>query len=381
MGAIIAGLIGTAITAGVGIYQAHKQKKAQEEANENNIALNKEANNANIEMTDRINNANIEMTKATNIANKAMNDATNKSNIEQIKLANEANLQQVKLQNEANARIAKETNASNEKIAQENIAYQREALDYNKQLNNLQMAREDNALQRGVEDAKKAGLSALSATGAGASAGTPVSAINNNMKYEGYTAERANIEAAKLIANRSERANLQVAKSIAGHVEPVMAKSDIASQFANNMQELARNMLNIDKMKTDIQQNQFSNEMSLLANSRAEKQLEELMRHNRKTEDIQGWDEQLKKALINKLGIKTNEDGTLGGPASKVIDMAKKATAEAGEKLKETYETTKEKIDKTIKEGEKKTKGMPDKVFKTEFGKKLYNWTVGKFWK
>lgn len=66
--------------------------------------------------------------------------------------------------------------------ASKNLDFQKRQFDYQRQLNELQMRREDSALQRGVADARAAGLSPLSATGAvtGDLSSTSFSGVGNN---------------------------------------------------------------------------------------------------------------------------------------------------------------------------------------------------------
>lgn len=61
------------------------------------------------------------------------------------------------------------------KIAQQNLEYQQEKLEWDKATQERIFAREDNAIQRRVNDLKAAGLSPVLAAGQGASAGAVVS--------------------------------------------------------------------------------------------------------------------------------------------------------------------------------------------------------------
>lgn len=79
------------------------------------------------------------------------------------------------------------TNKSNEKIAEQNLAFQRENLEYQKDLQQQIFEREDTAYQRKVNDLVKAGINpAVVATGSGSSAGSVVStqAPHNDMRYQ-----------------------------------------------------------------------------------------------------------------------------------------------------------------------------------------------------
>ena len=74
------------------------------------------------------------------------------------------------------------TGKTSKDIAEKNYNLQREQFDYQKQLNDLMMEREDTAYQRAVKDAQAAGLSASSVSGGAAAAGAssaPAPQIND----------------------------------------------------------------------------------------------------------------------------------------------------------------------------------------------------------
>ena len=79
--------------------------------------------------------------------------------------------QSIKRDREQN-KLAQDNLNLNEKVSQQNFDLQKEQFDYQKQLNQTVMEREDSAYQRQVEDLKQAGLSPLMVSG-GASA-TPL---------------------------------------------------------------------------------------------------------------------------------------------------------------------------------------------------------------
>lgn len=94
-----------------------------------------------------------------------------------------------------NAFSQKKTNKKNEEYADQANEFTREQFDYNKQLNAELMAREDNAYQRAVVDAQRAGLSPLVVSGTGgAGAGGTVSQSNLSM-------QSPNLQAPQLEAN------------------------------------------------------------------------------------------------------------------------------------------------------------------------------------
>ena len=63
----------------------------------------------------------------------------------------------------------------NVSIANKNLEMQQNAFDYQKQLNSTQMEREDSAMQRLVEDYKRAGFSPLAAIGSSGASSSPLS--------------------------------------------------------------------------------------------------------------------------------------------------------------------------------------------------------------
>lgn len=86
---------------------------------------------------------------------------------------------------ESNEKIQQANRESNEKINAENLAYQREALDYQKALNEQTMQREDSAAQRSVSDMRSAGLSPLvNFTPSQTSTLSSGSALQNMAPYE-----------------------------------------------------------------------------------------------------------------------------------------------------------------------------------------------------
>lgn len=81
---------------------------------------------------------------------------------------------------------------SAEKQNAQNLAYQRDLLDYQKQLQQQIFAREDTAFSRAYEDASKFGINPMSIAGSSAQAGSPVpmSAPSSNVDYSAFSGLR-----------------------------------------------------------------------------------------------------------------------------------------------------------------------------------------------
>lgn len=157
------------------------------------------------------------------------------------------------------------TNQSNEKIANENLAFQRENLEYQKDLQQQIFEREDTAYQRKVQDLIKAGINpAVAAVGSGSAAGSVVStqALHNDMKYQ---APQFNLGSAidtlkslKQIASIEEQ--ISVAKAQADYLGSLKNKADAETNkivFDNNFFDKTKeDRLKRFSFETDILQYQ-----------------------------------------------------------------------------------------------------------------------------
>ncbi len=82
-----------------------------------------------------------------------------------------------------NYKAQQEANATNLAIANKNLDYQKQAFQYNQNLNSLQMQRQDTSYQRAVADAQMAGFSPLVAAGVTPSAATVSTLTAPQMNY------------------------------------------------------------------------------------------------------------------------------------------------------------------------------------------------------
>ena len=76
-----------------------------------------------------------------------------------------------------------------EMINEKNLAFQREQFDYQKELNALQMEREDTAFQRQVEDAQKVGINPMALAGG---SGAPTQSLNSTSLSGSSIAQHSN---------------------------------------------------------------------------------------------------------------------------------------------------------------------------------------------
>ena len=113
-----------------------------------------------------------------------------------------ASIFNTKATNEANKETTQMTNDLNKQIADKNLALQREQYEYQKSLNDIQMQREDTAIQRMVSDARNAGVSPLAnLQGSSSTALTSAPAPQSNMHYEGYNHQSADLSSLSGIGN------------------------------------------------------------------------------------------------------------------------------------------------------------------------------------
>lgn len=126
---------------------------------------------------------------------------------------NRTNAQIAKATNLANLEIADLTNASNERIANQNLGFQRENLDYQKQLQQQIFNREDTSYQRTVADMRNAGISPLAMQGTnGAGEAISTEALNNSMVAQGYQAQGWQAQKAQTL--RSAMTDAEVLRGI-----------------------------------------------------------------------------------------------------------------------------------------------------------------------
>lgn len=133
-------------------------------------------------------------------------------------------------------------NKINKEIADQNLAFQRENLEYQKDLQQQIFEREDTAYQRKVDDLVKAGINpAVAATGSGSAAGSIVStqAPHNDMKYQvpqfNLGSAIDTLKSLKQISSIEEQMN--VAKAQADYLGSLKNKADAETNkivFDNN---------------------------------------------------------------------------------------------------------------------------------------------------
>ena len=130
-----------------------------------------------------------------------------------------------------NYNIAGYQNKVNKEIAEQNLQFQKENLEYQKDLQQQIFEREDTAYQRKVNDLIAAGINpAVAASGSGSPAGSVVStqAPHNDMKYQvpqiNLGSAIDTLKSLKQIANIEEQTN--VAKQQADYISSLKKKAD-----------------------------------------------------------------------------------------------------------------------------------------------------------
>lgn len=98
---------------------------------------------------------------------------------------NAANVQAASEANQTNQDIARETNATNKEIAEQNLDFQRDNLEYQKELQQQIFEREDTAYQRTKNDMLAAGLNPLTMQGTnGAGEAIATQPLNNSFQAQ-----------------------------------------------------------------------------------------------------------------------------------------------------------------------------------------------------
>lgn len=108
---------------------------------------------------------------------------------------NTTGLAGVEASNQAN-QVAQESN----QIAQQNLDFSKESFEYQKQLNSLNMAREDSAIQRSVNDSYAAGISPLANMAGSSSNSIGLDTSSINSAYDSLVSSKNN--QANIIANK-----------------------------------------------------------------------------------------------------------------------------------------------------------------------------------
>lgn len=123
------------------------------------------------------------------------------------------------------------TNAANNRVASQNLAFQKENLEYQKDLQQQIFEREDTAYQRKVNDLIAAGINpAVAATGSGSNAGSVVNtqALHNDMRYQAPQFNLGSLidtfKSLKQIKSIEEQTN--VAKQQADYLSSLKKKAD-----------------------------------------------------------------------------------------------------------------------------------------------------------
>lgn len=130
-----------------------------------------------------------------------------------------------------NLSAVKATNDLNKEVSEKNLAFQRENLEYQKDLQQQIFEREDTAYQRKVNDLIAAGINpAVAASGSGSNAGSVVNtqALHNDMKYQApqfnFGSVIDTLKSLKQIASIDEQTN--VAKQQAEYIASLKKKAD-----------------------------------------------------------------------------------------------------------------------------------------------------------
>lgn len=132
--------------------------------------------------------------------------------------------------------------------------FQREQYNYQKEMDQLVMDRENTAISRAAEDARRAGLSALSATGGADASGTTVSTSSASMPGQMQDMGRNDIKAQReQLRQYDEMMNIQRDKN---EVDKMMVEQEIEASKAQVINATSKTIAEVEKLLSDKTMNE-----------------------------------------------------------------------------------------------------------------------------
>ena len=255
----------------------------------------------------------------------------------------------------ANRQLADNTN-----IANQNLALQREAYEYQKQLNATQMEREDSAIQRQIKDYEAAGFSPLAAIGgngagsaslsSGAAPQYDISGINAAAgQYADFARQYSDLHMAasqNYMNNKSQLAQKHNSDVLGARMALSQMRSDMHYKGLNAATQIFNSSVNARHTK--------------LTNEYLQEQ-KDYLSDKHSWEEMHGYRDSSIAAAISNFATKLADKYDLGEKTEKLIDDALTQIKQG------TYETTKQVVEKSIEVAE--TIGKTEKLAKSEINK------------